>query len=204
MLSLFLFFPCNLFIQFFFHRQSCACGEANRRAEVFSGDFRLHAPPLFLGVFILVHQCPHGSQSGHGGDQRNRPRIAAAPYQPASAAVPRISTSMIHLRATSRLKSGSQSIHLEEYFSLRFPTRSSSLFISVSDFCISTSVFCTGVRSMYGFSSGRVFRISSSSQFIPSACSVSLFIACGRSHWITMGWIVCAVCCGAVDGVLFG
>ena len=54
MLSLFLFFPCNLFVKFFFHRQSRARGEANRRAEVFSGDFRLYAPPLFLGVFILV------------------------------------------------------------------------------------------------------------------------------------------------------
>ena len=68
---------------------------------------------------------------------------------------------------------GSQPIHLEECFSLKFPTRSSSLFISVSDLCISVSDFCTGVRSMYGFSSGRVFRISSSSQFIPSACCAS-------------------------------
>ena len=108
MLLLFLFFPYGLFIRFFFHSQSRARGEANRSTKVFSGDFRLHAPPLFLGVLILVHQCPRGSQPSHGGDQRNRPRIAAAPYQPASAAVPRISTSMIHLRATSRLKSGSQ------------------------------------------------------------------------------------------------
>ena len=105
---------------------------------------------------------------------------------------------MIHLRATSRLKSGSQSIHLEEYLSLRFPTRSSSLFISVSDLCISVSDFCTGVRSVRVFNSGRVFRISSSSQFIPPACSASLLIACGRSHWITMGWIGCG--CGALFG----
>ncbi len=54
MLLLFLFFPCGVFVQFFFHSQSRARGEANRRAEVFSGDFRLHAPPLFLGVFILI------------------------------------------------------------------------------------------------------------------------------------------------------
>ena len=54
MLLLFLFFPRGVFIQFFFHRQSRARGEAERRAEVFSGDFRLHAPPLFLGVFILI------------------------------------------------------------------------------------------------------------------------------------------------------
>ena len=54
MLSLFLFFPCNLFIQFFFHSHSRARGEADRRAEVFSGDLRLHAPPLFLGVFIFI------------------------------------------------------------------------------------------------------------------------------------------------------
>ena len=54
-----LFFPCGVFIQFFFHSQSRACGEAERRAEVFSGDFRLYAPPLFLGILILVHQCPH-------------------------------------------------------------------------------------------------------------------------------------------------
>ena len=146
MLLLFLFFSRRLLVQFFFHSQSRACGEADHRAEVFSGNLRLHAPPLFLGVLILVHQCPHGSQSGHGGHQRNRSRIAAAPYHPASAAVPRISTSMIHLRATSRLKSGSQSIHLEEYLSLRFPTRSSSLFISVSDLCISVS----DRRTVYG------------------------------------------------------
>ena len=49
-----LFFPRGVFIQFFFHRQSCARGEADRRAEVFGGDLRLHAPPLFLGVFILI------------------------------------------------------------------------------------------------------------------------------------------------------
>lgn len=54
MLLLFLFLLRGVFVQFFFHRQSRARGEANRRAEVFSGDFRLHAPPLFLGVFILI------------------------------------------------------------------------------------------------------------------------------------------------------
>ena len=54
MLLLFLFLLCGVFIQFFFHRQSRACGEANRRAEVFGGDLRLHTPPLFLGIFILV------------------------------------------------------------------------------------------------------------------------------------------------------
>ena len=31
LLLLFLFFPRGVFIQFFFHRQSRACGEANRR-----------------------------------------------------------------------------------------------------------------------------------------------------------------------------
>ena len=50
----FLFFPRGVFIQFFFYRQSRACGEANRSTKVFSGDFRLHAPPLFLGVLILI------------------------------------------------------------------------------------------------------------------------------------------------------
>ena len=54
MLLLFLFFSRGVFVQFFFHSQSCARGEANRRAEVFGGDFRLYAPPLFLGVFILI------------------------------------------------------------------------------------------------------------------------------------------------------
>ena len=49
-----LFFPRGVFIQFFFHRQSRACGEANRSTKVFSGDFRLHAPPLFLGVLIFI------------------------------------------------------------------------------------------------------------------------------------------------------
>ena len=54
MLIFFLFFPRGVFIQFFFHRHSRACGKANRRAEVFSGDLRLHTPPLFLGVLILI------------------------------------------------------------------------------------------------------------------------------------------------------
>ena len=54
MLLLFLFFPCGVFIQFLFHRQSHARGEADRRAEVFGGNFRLHAPPLFLSILTLV------------------------------------------------------------------------------------------------------------------------------------------------------
>lgn len=49
-----LFFPRGVFVALFFHRQSCARGEADHRAEVFSGDFRLHAPPLFLGVLIFI------------------------------------------------------------------------------------------------------------------------------------------------------
>lgn len=54
MLISFLSFLRGVFIQFFFHRQSRACDEADRRAEVFGGDFRLHAPPLFLGVLIFI------------------------------------------------------------------------------------------------------------------------------------------------------
>lgn len=54
MLLLFLFLLCGVFIQFFFHSQSCACGEANRSTKVFSGDFRLHAPPLFIGILIFI------------------------------------------------------------------------------------------------------------------------------------------------------
>ena len=54
MLLLFLFFLRGVFIHFFFHSHSRARGEANHSAEVFSGDFRLHAPLLFLGVFILI------------------------------------------------------------------------------------------------------------------------------------------------------
>lgn len=54
MLLLFLFFLRSLFIQFSFHCQSRACGEADHRAEVFSGDFRLHAPPFFLGILIFI------------------------------------------------------------------------------------------------------------------------------------------------------
>lgn len=54
MLLLFLFFLCSLFIQFFFHRQSRACRESDHCAEVFGGDLRLHAPPLFLGVLIFI------------------------------------------------------------------------------------------------------------------------------------------------------
>ena len=54
MLLLFLFFLCSLFIQFFFHRQSRACRESDHCAEVFGGDLRLHAPPLFLGILIFI------------------------------------------------------------------------------------------------------------------------------------------------------
>ena len=54
MLISFLSFPRGVFIQFFFHSQSCACGEADHRTEVFGGDLRLHAPPLFLGVLIFI------------------------------------------------------------------------------------------------------------------------------------------------------
>ena len=49
-----LFFPRGVFIQFFFHRQSRACRESDHCAEVFGGDLRLHAPPLFLGVLIFI------------------------------------------------------------------------------------------------------------------------------------------------------
>ena len=54
MLLLFLFLLRGVFIQFFFHRKDCACGEANRSTKVFSGDFCLHAPPLFLGILIFI------------------------------------------------------------------------------------------------------------------------------------------------------
>ena len=54
MLIFFLLFPHSLFIQFFFHRQSRACRESDHRAEVFGGDLRLHAPPLFLDVLVLI------------------------------------------------------------------------------------------------------------------------------------------------------
>ena len=54
MMLLFLFFLCGVFIQFSFHSHSRARGEADHRAEVFGGDFRLHAPPLFLGDLIFI------------------------------------------------------------------------------------------------------------------------------------------------------
>ena len=54
MLVSFLSVPCGVFIQFFFHSQSRARGEADHRTEVFGGNFRLHAPPLFLGVLIFI------------------------------------------------------------------------------------------------------------------------------------------------------
>ena len=54
MLSLFLFCLRGVFIQFFFHRQSRARGEADRSTKVFGGDLRLRPPPLFLSVLILI------------------------------------------------------------------------------------------------------------------------------------------------------
>ena len=49
-----LFFPRGVLVALFFHRHSRACGEADHSAEVFGGDLRLHAPPLFLGVLIFI------------------------------------------------------------------------------------------------------------------------------------------------------
>ena len=46
----FLFFLRGVFVALFLYRKGCACGEADHSAEVFGGDLRLHAPPLFLGV----------------------------------------------------------------------------------------------------------------------------------------------------------
>ena len=54
MLIFFLFFPRGVFVAHFLYRKGCACGEANRSTKVFGGDFRLHAPPLFLGVLIFI------------------------------------------------------------------------------------------------------------------------------------------------------
>ena len=50
----FLFCLRGVFIQFFFRRQSRACRESDHRAKVFGGDFRLHAPPLFLDILVLI------------------------------------------------------------------------------------------------------------------------------------------------------
>ena len=54
MLLLFLFLLCGVFVQFFFHRQSRACGEADNGTEILRFDFGFYAPPLFLGVLILI------------------------------------------------------------------------------------------------------------------------------------------------------
>ena len=54
MLIFFLFFPRGVFVAHFLYRKGCACDEADRRAEVFGGDFHLHAPPLFLDVLVLI------------------------------------------------------------------------------------------------------------------------------------------------------
>ena len=54
MLLLFLFLLRGVLVARFPHREDHARGEADHRAEVFGGDFRLYAPPLFLGVLILV------------------------------------------------------------------------------------------------------------------------------------------------------
>ena len=50
----FLLFLCGVFAALIVYRKNYACGEADRRAKVFGGDFRLHAPPLFLGVLIFI------------------------------------------------------------------------------------------------------------------------------------------------------
>ena len=50
MLLLFLFFLRGVFVALSLYRKGCACGEADHRAEVFGGDFRLDAPTLFFGI----------------------------------------------------------------------------------------------------------------------------------------------------------
>ena len=89
MLLLFLFFPHGLFIQFFFHRQSCACGEADHCAEVLRGDPGLDAPTLFFGIAaFFVQQQTECCQPRRAGTQQgrhgNRLRIFAALYHPAT------------------------------------------------------------------------------------------------------------------------
>ena len=54
MLIFFLFFPRGVFVAHFLYRKGRARGEADHRAEVFGGDFCLHAPPLFLGILIFI------------------------------------------------------------------------------------------------------------------------------------------------------
>ena len=71
----------SLFIQFFFYCHSRASGEADNGAEVFCFDFGFYAPPFFFGVLVLIQQGSYGGQSGYGGNQGNKLRITAAPYQ---------------------------------------------------------------------------------------------------------------------------
>ena len=71
LLLLFLFFSRRLLVQFFFHRHSRARGESDHRTKVFSGDFRLHAPPLFLGVFYILSLALTGAAFAKNNPQGN-------------------------------------------------------------------------------------------------------------------------------------
>ena len=75
MLSLVLFFLRRLLVQFFFHRQSRACGEADHRAEVFGGDL---AHKMFIGEILsfqgsVVHRA--GEVDGEGSPPRMRGKV---------------------------------------------------------------------------------------------------------------------------------
>lgn len=52
----FLFFLRGVFVALSLYRKGCACGEADHRAEVFGGDFRLDAPTLFFGIAAFFVQ----------------------------------------------------------------------------------------------------------------------------------------------------
>ena len=50
----FLFLLCSMFVVLFFCHDNHTCRKSDHRAEVFGGDFRLYAPPLFLGILIFI------------------------------------------------------------------------------------------------------------------------------------------------------
>ena len=49
-----LFFLRGVFVAHSLYCEDCARSEADNSAEIFRFDFRLYAPPLFLGILVLI------------------------------------------------------------------------------------------------------------------------------------------------------
>ena len=169
----FLFLLCGVFVNFSFTARA-APAAADHPPRSFRRRFlTLYAPPLFLGVLILVRNVPTASPAGGHQTGRGSPPRHTTRQCRRSGSAP--------ARSTGPPAGWGASRSTWRNTSPGFPTRSAV--------CLRQRSLHLRERLLHNVKVDvRLqcwqFRISSSSQFIPSACSVSLFIACGRPHWM--------------------